>query len=58
MGAGMGAGGHSNNPAFMFQGAWNKAPWKGAVLVGTVVSLGVYVPCKAVAFAQKKAGVW
>ena len=54
----MGAGGHSNNPAFMFQGAWNKAPWKGAVLVGTVVSLGVYVPCKAVAFAQKKAGVW
>ena len=27
----------------MFQKAWNKTPWKGAVLVGTVCAVGVYV---------------
>jgi hypothetical protein len=57
MGAGKGAGGHANNPAFMFQPDWNKNKWKGAVFVGGVFGLGCFIPYKCVAFAQKKAGV-
>ena len=58
MGAGKGAGGHANNPTFMFQGDWNKNKWKAGVLVGVVASLGVLVPIQCIRFAQKKAGVW
>ncbi len=56
-GAGMGGGGHANNPAFMFQAEWAKKKWRGGVMVGIVVVLGTYVPWKCVCFAQKKAGV-
>jgi len=57
-GAGMGGGGHANNPVFMFQADWQKNKWKGAVFVGTICFLGTWVPWKCVSFAQKKAGVW
>ena len=58
MGAGMGGGGHANNPTFMFHADWQKNKWKGAVFVISVVSLGTYVPWACIKFAQKKAGVW
>lgn len=57
-GAGMGGGGHANNPTFMFQADWQKNKWKGAVFVGSVVFFGTWVPWKCICFAQRKAGVW
>ena len=56
-GAGMGGGGHANNPTFMFQADWQKNKWKGAVFVLSVVGLGTYVPWFCLSFAQRKAGV-
>ena len=58
MGAGMGGGGHANNPVFMFQADWAKNKWKGAVFVLSVAGLGTYVPWFCLSFAQRKAGVW
>jgi len=58
MGAGMGGGGHANNPTFMFQSDFQKNKWKGAVFVASVTLLGVYMPWFCVSFAQRKAGVW
>lgn len=57
-GAGMGGGGHANNPVFMFQKDWQNNKWKGAVFVSTIVFMGTFVPWRCVCFAQKKAGVW
>ena len=57
-GAGMGGGGHANNPTFMFHADWAKNKWKGAVMVCGIMGLGTYVPWKCMSFAQKKAGVW
>ena len=57
MGAGMGGGGHANNPTFMFGADWQKKKWKGAVFCLSVFGLGCYVPYKCIDFAQKKAGV-
>ena len=58
MGAGMGGGGHANNPTFMFQADWQKNKWKAGVLVIGVIAAGTWVPWKCLSFAQKKAGVW
>jgi hypothetical protein len=58
MGAGMGGGGHANNPTFMFQADWQKNKWKGAASVAGLIFFGTWVPFKCVDFAQKKAGVW
>ena len=57
-GAGMGGGGHANNPVFMFGADFAKNKWKGGLLVGTIVFMGTWVPWRCVVFAQKKAGVW
>ena len=57
MGAGMGGGGHANNPAFMFQADYAKNKWKGAVFVITCAAVGTLIPWFSVRFAQKKAGV-
>ena len=38
-GAGMGGGGHANNPAFMFQSDYAKNKWKAAVFVITVTAV-------------------
>ena len=57
MGAGMGGGGHANNPAFMFQADYAKNKWKGAVFVITCTAVGTLIPWFSVRFAQKKAGV-
>ena len=38
-GAGMGGGGHANNPAFMFQSDYQKNKWKAAVFVLTVTAV-------------------
>ena len=56
-GAGMGGGGHANDPVFTFQADWQKNKWKPALAVTSLVALGVFVPFKCVSFAQKKAGV-
>ena len=40
------------------QSDFQKNKWKGAVFVASVTLLGIFVPCKCVSFAQKKAGVW
>ena len=58
MGAGMGGGGHANNPVFTFGYDWSKNKWKAAVFVGGVCGLGIYVPWFCMSFAQRKAGVW
>ena len=58
MGAGMGGGGHANNPAFMFQADWQKKPYKAWTFVLLVAGFGTYVPYKCIMFAQRKAGVW
>jgi formate-dependent nitrite reductase membrane component NrfD len=34
------------------------AEWKGAVFVGGVTLLGIYMPYFCMSFAQRKAGVW
>jgi len=57
MGGGMGGGGHANNPVFMFQADWSKNKWKPALMVGSMVFLGFFIPYRMVAFAQRKAGV-
>ena len=54
MGAGMGGGGHANNPTFMFQADWNKNKVKPAIFVISVMFLGTWVPWRCVCFAQKK----
>ena len=38
-GAGMGGGGHANNPAFMFQSDYQKNKWKPAVFVLTCTAV-------------------
>ena len=58
MGAGMGGGGHANNPTFMFQADYAKNKWKGAVFTVGVTGLGIFVPFYCVYFAQKKSGTW
>ena len=57
-GAGMGGGGHANNPTFMFGSDYQKNKWKGAVFTCSVAGAGILVPAFCVHFAQKKAGVW
>lgn len=57
MGAGMGGGGHANNPAFMFQKQWSQEKWRALVYLIPMIGGGIYVPWKCVCFAQKKAGV-
>ena len=57
MGAGMGGGGHANNPAFMFGADYAANKWKGAVFVLSVAGAGCVVPYWMLCFAQKKAGV-
>ena len=39
-GAGMGGGGHANNPVFMFQADWAKNKWKAGVFTCGVFLLG------------------
>ena len=48
----------SHLPCSFAQSDWAKNKWKGAVFVVSISALGVWVPWKAVCFAQKKAGVW
>jgi len=57
MGAGMGGGGHANNPVFMFQADWAKNKHKGFIFVFGIFGLGCLIPYKLVSFAQSKAGV-
>ena len=38
-GAGMGGGGHANNPAFMFGADYAKNKWKPALFVGTCTAV-------------------
>lgn len=40
MGAGMGGGGHANNPVFTFQGDWSRNKYKGAVFVFGLFGMG------------------
>jgi len=40
MGAGMGGGGHANNPVFMFQADWAKNKHKGFIFVFGIFGLG------------------
>jgi hypothetical protein len=56
MGAGMGGGGHANNPTFMFGADWAKNKWKGAIGVFSLFFFGGFIPYRCIAFAQKKAG--
>jgi hypothetical protein len=57
MGAGMGGGGHANNPAFMFQAQYAKEKWRPMLILFPLCFLGCMVPYKCVSFAQRKAGV-
>jgi hypothetical protein len=57
MGAGMGGGGHANNPTFTFHADWAKNKWKGYLFVVGIFTLGCIIPLGLVKFAQKKAGV-
>ena len=40
------------------QSDFQKNKWKGAIFVGTVTAIGIWLPWKCVGFAQRKAGVW
>mgnify|MGYP004090413345 CR=1 FL=1 len=58
MGAGMGGGGHANNPAFMFQADYAKNKWKGAVFVITCTAVGTLIPWFSVRFARFGFSQW